>query len=163
LTASPIAGVAMKADERQTRIVGQAVQNLDFTDSNNILSTTQVTLGDGTVKQAGIVRLLVEVGVVDNPLEGIEERAPGFIIKIGETFAGKPISPLRVYGAFAILLLSFALGGTMLYSTIRTSFIAIGRNPLSKKSVISGMRQVIIVSIIIFSAGFLAVYLTLTL
>jgi hypothetical protein len=46
---------------------------------------------------------------------------------------------------------------------VRSSMIALGRNPLSRKSILRGMFQVIITSIIIFICGLFGVYLLLKL
>jgi len=51
----------------------------------------------------------------------------------------------------------------VMYSGIRSGMIAVGRNPLSKKSIIRSLIQTVIAGLIIFLAGVFAVYLLLKL
>lgn len=162
ITASPIKGVAMKADQRQSKTIGQAVQAFDSTDSNVVLATRQVTSNEGQSKTIAIGRILADMDVRNSPLSfGIE--APEIIIRIGEAIAGGPVAVTRVWGALGVLVLSFLTGSTIFYAGVRTSIIAIGRNPLSKASVLRGFFQVTAISFSIFIVGGFAVYLILKL
>jgi len=162
LTFSPIAGVAMKADDRQNKTIGQALQDFDTSQPSNILAVREVTASDGSSKNAAMGRILVDLDVRNNPLAyGIF--APQVLIELGETIAGGPVSVTRVWGALAVILLSFATGSIIFYAGIRTSLIAIGRNPLSKGSVLRGFFQVTAISLTIFLVGGFAVYLILKL
>ena len=73
------------------------------------------------------------------------------------------MNPIRVYISLAVLFASASVAGALIYSGIRSGMIAIGRNPLSKKSIVRGMVQVVIVALIIFMAGIFGVYLLLKL
>lgn len=162
LTSSPIAGVAMKADDRQNKTIGQAIQDFDTTDPSNILAVREATAQDGTTKNAAMGRILVDLDVRNNPLAfGIF--APQVLVEIGESIAGGTVSVTRIWGALAVLLLSFLTGSVIFYAGVRTSLIAIGRNPLSKGSVLRGFFQVTAISLIIFLVGGFAVYLILKL
>ena len=55
------------------------------------------------------------------------------------------------------------IAATLLWSGVRSGMISIGRNPLSKHSIIQGLMQVIIVAVLIFIIGVFAVYLLLKL
>lgn len=164
ITASAVAGVAMKADQEQDIVLGQALSNFDTTNPANVLSTSSVNLDDGGTKPISIGRVLTQIDVRASPLQQdtVVVEAPNFLINLGESIADKPVTPLRIYAALAMLLVSFGLGGSLLYSSIRSSIVAIGRNPLSKSSVMKQLIQVILVSFGIFAAGFIAVYLVLT-
>jgi hypothetical protein len=48
-----------------------------------------------------------------------------------------------------------------MYGGIRNGLISIGRNPLSKKSIVRGMIQVILTALTIFLLGIFGVYLLL--
>ncbi len=164
ITTSPIDAVGMTADGRQSRIIGKSLQKFDTATSANILSTVQLTDAGGTERTVAIGKILIDISVGENPLsKNAIERAPDFLVSIGESLAGKSISIIRVYAALAIILITFAVGGATLYSTVRTSFIAIGRNPLAKRSVFSGLRQVLLIIFLIFLIGLSAVYLLLRL
>jgi len=164
ITISTITGVGMRADSRQETVIGRAVQDLNFTDSNNVLSTTTLTDDAGKQVEVAIGRILVELRAEENPLAlGIFDRVPDFLLVTSEQIAGKPVSPVRIYSGLAVLLVSFAIGGSMLYTTMKSSFMAIGRNPLAKRSVMSGLRQVLFVTFLIFGIGLFTVYLILRL
>jgi hypothetical protein len=62
-----------------------------------------------------------------------------------------------------VMLLAAAIAGAILYAGIRTSMIAIGRNPLAKSSVTRNLLSVVITSVIILIIGIVAVYLILKL
>lgn len=162
LTASPIAGIAMKADDRQDKTIGQALQAFNTSEPSQILTTREVTSTEGEKRQAAIGRVLADLDIRNNPLSyGI--LAPQVLIELGETIAGGPVSVTRIWGALGVLALSFVTGSVIFYAGVRTSIIAIGRNPLSKSSVLRGFLQVTAISLIIFVVGGFAVYLILKL
>lgn len=160
LTVSPIAGIAMRADDRQSRVVALALQDFDTSNPANILTTTDVKTADGQVRNVAIGRVLADLDVKNNPLAfGI--RAPEVLIEIGQSIAGGPVSVTRVWGALIVTVLSFLTGSVIFYAGVRTSIIAIGRNPLSKSSVLKGFLQITLISLAIFATGGFAVYLIL--
>ena len=83
--------------------------------------------------------------------------------RASEAIAGKPVSPARVYISIIVLLAAAAIAGSLIYSAVRSSVIAIGRNPLSKRSIIRGLFQVVIIGILVFLSGVFGVYLILNL
>ena len=159
ITASSITGVGMKAGNSQELVIGQALQDLDLSNPDAILGTTTATSADGQVHDVVIARVLADLDVKRNPR--LSQSAPELIVKFSELIAGKPVSLLRVYAAMAVLIVTAGLGGTMLYSGIKSSFVAVGRNPLSKRSIMRGLFQVVATSMAIFLSGFFAVYLIL--
>ena len=62
-----------------------------------------------------------------------------------------------------IFLASVVIAGSMLYAGVHSSMISIGRNPLSKQSIVRSMIQVIVTSFIVFIIGIFGVYLLLKL
>jgi hypothetical protein len=162
LTASPIRGIAMKADDRQSRTVAQALDFFDTSDPNQVLTTEDVSTVDGETRTVAIGRILVDLDVRNNPLSfGVQ--APEVLIQLGETIAGGPVSVTRIWGALGVIMLSFVTGTIIFYAGVRTSIIAIGRNPLSKGTVLKGFLQVTAISLAIFLIGGFAVYLILKL
>lgn len=159
ITASSITGIGMKAGDSQELVIGQALQDLDLSNSDAILGTTTATSADGKVHDVAIARILADLDVKRNPR--LSQSAPELIVRFSELIAGKPVSLLRVYAAMAVLIVTAGLGGTMLYSGIKSSFVAVGRNPLSKRSIMKGLIQVVATSMAIFLSGFFAVYLIL--
>ena len=88
---------------------------------------------------------------------------PAFFKKAGEAITGKSVSTIRLYVALVILLVTVFITGSLLYGGVRSSLIAIGRNPLAKGAVARGLVQVIILGVIIFVLGLFSIYLILKL
>ncbi|HVX24230.1 MAG TPA: hypothetical protein VG992_02710, partial [Candidatus Saccharimonadales bacterium] len=68
-----------------------------------------------------------------------------------------------IYLSLVVLLAITFIVANVMYSGIRSGMIAVGRNPLSKKSIIRSLIQTVIAGLTIFVAGVLAVYLLLKL
>lgn len=159
ITASSISSMGMKAGDTQELVIGKSLQDFDINDPSMKIGTTTVKSVDGKSHDVVIGRVLADLDVKRNPR--LSQSAPELLVNFSELVAGKPVSLLRVYAALAVLIVAAALGGSMLYAGIRSAFVAIGRNPLAKKSVMRGLLQVIITSMGIFLSGFFAVYLIL--
>jgi multisubunit Na+/H+ antiporter MnhB subunit len=94
-------------------------------------------------------------------MQNTRPNLPNFLITAGQTVANRPVSESRVYISLVILGISAVIAGSMLYAGIRSSIISIGRNPLSKRSIIRSLIQVTLTSLIVFIIGLFAVYLLL--
>jgi hypothetical protein len=81
------------------------------------------------------------------------------LLRIANSLAGKQVSPERVYTALGIFLVSLAVASSLIYVGVRTSMISIGRNPLSKHSIMRGLMQVVFAATLVFGAGLLGVFL----
>jgi len=162
VTASAIDGVAMKADEDQEQIVGKAAGN--FTGTSNVIGTVKLKDSFNRENTIALGRIPVDINISHNPLfTKTVDYVPGFLAKVAVTVANHPVSVARIYLCMAVLAITAVLAGNMIYSGIRSGMIAVGRNPLSKKSIIKSLIQTVIASLIIFVAGVLAVYLLLKL
>ena len=163
LAMSSLGGVAMKAQSNQAYVVAEALAPMDFSNADDIVTQTMLNGSDGQPVAVSIARVFADVKVEPNPDAQNTLNAPDFILRVSETLAGKPVSPLRFYSSMAVFLVASAVAGSLLYSSVRSSITAIGRNPLSKKSVLSGLIQVVFVSLAIFISGIVAIYLILRL
>ena len=162
VTISSIGGVGMKADTNQSEVVGKAAGSFDGTD--NVEGTSTLTDSTGKHISVSLGRIPVQIGIAHNPLQqAIQNNLPGFLRRASSSIANKPVSSARVYLGMGILAVSAILAGSMLYAGIRTGLIAIGRNPLARKSITRNIVQVIITSLLIFIIGIFAVYLLLKL
>lgn len=161
ITTSALSGIAQKAGNTEKLIIGKMLEDIDFTDQSQILSRTSVTDAEGNTFVVSIARGLAEIDIEPNPNLKSETKAPDFLVNFSETIAGKPVSALRIYAGLIIIVIAGAISGSLLYSSVKTSIISIGRNPLSKNSVLTGLAQVVVISVIIFISGLVAVYLLL--
>ena len=161
MTTSPLAGIAQRAGKVEKLVLGKMLADVDFNDQSKILSQTTVQDEAGTTINVKIARALAQINVGPNPDLQSETKAPDSLISLSETIAGKPVSALRIYAGLIIIIIAGAISGSLLYSSVKTSIISIGRNPLSKNSVLTGLAQVVVISVIIFISGLIAVYLLL--
>lgn len=161
IAVSSIEGIGAKANRDAQFVLGAALQGIDFTNSERILSQATVTGADGNPVTVNIARIIAEIDVGPNPNRPANQQAPDSLIRFSEAVAGKPVSALKIYAGLAIILIASGISGSLLYSAVKSSIISIGRNPLSKRSVLTGLAQVVVVSTIIFVSGLVAVYLIL--
>lgn len=154
---SSVNGIGMKVDEIQPIVVARALDGFEGGGD----SVSEAKIGDRTVE---IGRINADIGVAGNPLQKPPvQKLPDVLQRAAEAIAQKPVSTPRLYLALVLLLMSTIVSGVLLYGGIRSAITSIGRNPLSKKSIIRGMIQVIIVGMLIFIVGVFGVYLLLKL
>jgi hypothetical protein len=161
ITISSVKGIGMKAGNTEQVVVGRATAA--FNGQSNIISSTDIKVGE-TTRKVNFGRVQTDISVARNPLlKAKEPNLPEALKKAVEGIAGKEVSPAKAYTSVVIFILSTAVSASLMYSGIRSGLISIGRNPLSKKSIIRGMLQVIVTGLIIFISGIFGVYLLLKL
>lgn len=162
ITISSIDGVGMRADNGQALVLGRA--GADFNGTSNVIGTVQLKDSLNHAVSVSITRIPVEVNITHSPLYSKSvDYVPTFLAKVAVTIASKPVSAARIYLSLVLLLITLALAGNLLYSGVRNGMIAVGRNPLSKKSIIKSLIQTVIAGLIVFVVGVFAVYLLLKL
>jgi hypothetical protein len=161
VTVSALDGVGMKANKQQSVVLGRTLDG--FTGTNNVVGTVNLKTGDGKTKQVALGRVNIDIGIGHNPLFSEENTSSGigFLKDFSSGIAGKPVGPLRMYLALAIVLACTVVAGSVLYGGVRSSIGAVGRNPLAKKSIMRGLLQVILTSLVTFVLGLFGVYLLL--
>jgi hypothetical protein len=152
----------MKADDNQTEVVGEAAG--PFNGTSNVIGQVQLKDSLGHTTKAALGSIPIDVAISHNPLyQKTADYVPGFLAKVAVSVANHSVSAARIYMAMAVLFVISIITGNMLYSGVRSGMIAVGRNPLSKKSIIRSLIQTVIAGLIIFLAGVFAVYLLLKL
>lgn len=153
---SSLNGIGMKVDQEQAVVVARALEGFS---GEQAVSRTEV---GGQEVQIG--RVLADIDIVGNPLKekGLSY-IPGILKNAAEEIAGKPVDPARVYISLIVIVVSALISGSLMYSAIRSAIISIGRNPLSKISILRGMYQVVAISLFILIVGLIGVYLILRL
>lgn len=158
ITASPLSGVGMKAVE-STRIVGTAQE--DFSAAEQI-TDQEVTDANGKSQTVKIGLLQVQVGVTHyQPAEVNKSFLPESIQRFAETVVGRSVDPIRVLVSLAILVAGFGGVAILLYSSVRSSIISIGRNPLAAKAVHRSLIEVGLTTFGVLLLTVIAVYLVL--
>lgn len=146
-------GIAARATAGQPYVLGQALEKFDG--GNNV-----ITAGDAG---EAIGRVTTSITPGRNPLTQNQVAVPEPLRRAGEAIAGKNVTALRIYAALAVFVATAVIVASILWVGVRSGMISIGRNPLSKHSIIQGLVQVIIVAVLVFTAGIFAVYLLLRL
>ena len=159
ITASPIAGVGMKATE-STTVVGTAQGSLGAVSTD----TRTITAKDGRSQTVhiGVLPLQVAVAYYSTAATTGSTYVPAFLQHVANRLTGKNVSPVRVLVAALILLLLFTSVTVLLYSAVHSSMISIGRNPLAEHAVHKSLRAVgvTIAGILVFAVAVVYVVLT---
>ena len=153
LSISRTDGIAAKASSSQGYVIGRAL------DSFSGGGTTIVYANDGSA----VGRITAQITPGKNPLLKEAAAVPGPLLKVGESIAGKPLSALRIYSALAVFAVAGLIAAVMLWGGIRNAMVAIGRNPLSRHSIMRGLIQVVLAATSVLIIGLLGVYLLLKL
>jgi hypothetical protein len=162
ISISSLAGIGMKADQNEAEIVGKAAGTFDG--SAGVIGTQSITNSLGKSIPISIGSVAVNLGITHNPLQTSPDNyVPSYLARAASSVASKQVSTGRVYLCMAILIIAAFLTGIIVYTGIRGSMIAIGRNPLSKKSIMRGLIQTVISGLIVFIVGIFGVYLLLKL
>lgn len=158
ISISSLSGVGSRATDAQETILGRAVNGFDG--SNSVGKTVN---SNGETISFG--RIAVDIAIGNNPIfkPAEPENLPNALERIASEIAGKQISPARVYLALTILIIITLISTATLFSGVRSTVIAIGRNPLSRGIIYKGLLQVTLLSFIIFITGLFAVYLLIKL
>jgi hypothetical protein len=149
---SSIDGIGAKASGSQPVVLGRASSGFDG--KTNIITK---------VGSYAIGRVIVNIAPSKNPISKTDTAVPSILQKVTSSVAGKDVPAVRIYLALAVLLVANIITVTILYVGIRSGMIALGRNPLSKHTIMESMFKVIIVASSIFIIGLAGVYLLLKL
>lgn len=151
ITASPFAGIGMQATG-PTEIIGTAQTSLSSQ------KTIQQNVTDKSGKKetitVGVVPLEVNVAYFSAGQNGSSIFVPAFLQSIANEISGSQVSPLRVLASALTLMLGFGTIIVILYTSIRASITAIGRNPLANTAVRKSL-----VDVLVMAAGILTVTL----
>lgn len=158
ITASPINGVGMKATSN-TQIVGIAQADL-----------ASVNLSERTIEEKNGSSQRVNIGLIPAQINisyyvAEEEKktiVPSFLQEMANSIAGKDVSLMRIIASVLLLLLGIVSISVLLSSSIRSSIISIGRNPLSENAVHKSLLEVGGITIGILLVMLIAIYLILT-
>lgn len=158
ITASPIDGIGMKATQ-SVQVVGTAQATITSVETQ----TKVVSAADGTQKSVKIGKIPVQINVTFYLApDDKSSYLPAFLQDFANAVTGKEVSPVRVVIAALILILAFLSIAVLLYSTVKSSIISIGRNPLSEKAVRKSIFQIGGTVIGILLLTLITIYLILT-
>ncbi|MBX4190655.1 hypothetical protein KW794_01060 [Candidatus Saccharibacteria bacterium] len=150
ISMSSINGIAGKAQVGQPVILGKAQSS--FNGNDNVVSTSD---------KVKIGRVYISIGVAKNPLANSDPTLPFFLRKVANSVANRSVPVIRVYTALLIFLLAVVATVVILWSGVNSSLISLGRNPLSRHVIFSGMYKVVFTGLGVLIIGLAGVYLLL--
>lgn len=155
ITASPIAGIGMKATDNirivgiaQGDMVGQKKQTID--DGKG--AKEEVTLGE--------IPVLINVAYYFKQPE--KTLVPGAIQSIANGLAGKKVDTLPILVSAGIFFVMLVIISSIIYSMIRSSIISVGRNPMSQSAIYRDLIQMSVLVLAILTVGVISIYMVLT-
>jgi hypothetical protein len=158
IAASPIAGVGMKATDSGV-VVGTAQADLvNVTNSNETITDKK---GKKVIVKIGSIPVQVDKVFYQAPTD-TNSFLPPVLSDFASSIAGHQVSPIRIVAAALLIALLFVAVTILLYSSVHSSIISIGRNPLSEQAVHKSLLEVglTIVGVLVFTI--IVVYLILT-
>lgn len=161
ITISSLDGIGMKDDSTQSLVLGKALEG--FSSATTVTDSASLVNSSGKTVTVSIAEVPVSIDVARNPELNLAPDLPGFLKHLAQVVTNKPIDAARAYLSLGVLIITVIVVGVMLYSGISSSIISIGRNPLSRTSILKGMAGVALTSLAVFIVGVFAVYLLLKL
>jgi hypothetical protein len=161
ISVSPIAGVGQKVGTSSTRVVGTAQS--DFSSSGEGVTKRTIDTDSGKKEVAiGQIPVVIAVSTYTSSDGKQAYVVPNWLQNLSNTLAGKAVSPIRIIIAGIILIVALISITVLLYAAVRNSIISIGRNPLSRSSVLGGLLQVVAITggILALTGG--AIYLVIS-
>lgn len=155
ITASPIAGVGMKANGN-VRVIGIAQGSL----SSPKKHTYKEKDGKEHTTTLGQAPVLVNVAYYFKEPE--KTLIPSAIQNVANSLAGRPVSTLPILVSAGIFIIMLIVVVSIIYSMIHSSIISVGRNPMSQSAIYRDLIQLSALVIAILSVGMAAIYLVLT-
>lgn len=158
ITASPIAGVGMKATTN-VKIIGVAQASLASSSGAQKQTVTDQT---GKKQQVLIGTVPVDINVAYFFKTPDKSIIPQTIQNLANTVAGREVAPLPILLSAAIIIVSIIAISSLISSAVRSSIISVGRNPLSQAAVYRNLLQVSGLILGILAAAVAAVFMILT-
>lgn len=156
ISASWLEGIGMKSvEENNQKLLGVALEDFN-TDSSVNYGAVDTPMGQKIAKVGSIsVRLFDKEGPLagETSSEGVE----GWLEKI----AGKKVSFSKIMAGSLVFLVSLVTASMFILSSIKGSFVSIGRNPLASTSIYKNLLQVSGLSVLVILLGTAISYVVL--
>ncbi len=157
ITASPIDGVGMKANQN-VRVIGIAQGALDTRSG----SKQSYADKNGKKKTVFIGQIPLQVAVSYFFKEPDKTIVPAAIQNVANTLAGKNVSTLPIIISVAIFIITIIVVVSIVFAMVRSSIISVGRNPMSQSAIYRDLIQLSALVMAILAVGMISIYLVLT-
>jgi hypothetical protein len=160
LVISSLTGITGKltTESAAKKVIGTAGEKFDANSANT--TKVQTTLPDGSKKSVTVGRISAKL-LLNNRSDQNNSQKDSFLSSIGQKLTGKPTSPLKLFASSIIAVSTFALAGLILNGSIKGSFISLGRNPLSRDSIVSSLFRASLLAVVITGMGLALAYVIL--
>jgi hypothetical protein len=158
ITASPIAGIGMKASEN-VKVVGVAQEAFP----NGSATKTSVTDKKTNQKQdvkLGQISALVNVAYFYKQPD--KTLIPSAIQNVANALAGKKVNSLPILISIGIFIMAMIVVVSIVFSLIRSSIISVGRNPMAQAAVYRNVIQLSALIIVILGVAVGSIFMILT-
>ncbi|PIP56886.1 hypothetical protein COX05_00635 [candidate division WWE3 bacterium CG22_combo_CG10-13_8_21_14_all_39_12] len=148
IMSSSIPGVGVKWDGRRAQTLGVAQESLSQDENAPTLINVTVLLSD----------LGNEGGNANGFLGGLQASLLGFLNSGNQSVSAEPSLAIRYLLAILVAVLSLGFGFFVLGRISLRGIEALGRNPLAKKSILSGLLVNLSLTIVVVLGGVLLAY-----
>lgn len=158
ITASPIDGVGMKAT-MNAAVIGIAQESAESV-KTVALSVTD-TYGNRRTVHIGLIPVQIGVTYYTGTDGQASTIIPTFLQRLANAIAGHTVSVARILVSLLIIVLGFVSTIVILYVSVRSSIVSIGRNPLAARAIHKSLLEIVVVTVGILLAMVLGVYAVL--
>ncbi len=156
ITSSPLSGIGMLATE-DGQIVGTAQGDFSLKSSK----TKVITDKNGKTHTVHVNTVPVQIAI-SYYVAPTSQFMPAFLQNLANSIAGRPVSVLRILISCILLLFAFGSITILIYTSVRSGIISLGRNPLAASAIQRGLIGVIIIVVLTAALSLASVYLILT-
>jgi hypothetical protein len=157
ITASPLSGVGMLATQ-DTQIVGTAQSDFNVPSAKS----QKIKDKDGKEHTVRMGYVSVQLGI-SYYVAPTSQFVPPFLQNLADSIAGRPVSFIRVLLSCLLLLLAFGSIFVLIYTSVRSGIISLGRNPLAANAIQHGLIGVVVIVALVAVLALVGVYLLLRL
>lgn len=161
LIASPLAGVAAVDFPPAPGVKYVAVADESLDSSTADVKKLSVKRENGQTKEVFAKSISARM-LLGNRTSGANNDK-NVLVSIGSQISGKRVSIIQVLAAVAVFGTTIALSGMILQGSIRGTFVSLGRNPLSRDSILTGLMRVVVFAALVLSVGVIGAYAILVL
>lgn len=157
ISASPFGGVGMKAATGSV-VIGLAQTSLNSKTAGVVTRQVKDIYGHTTTMTVGYIQADIAIGANSSGLASANLTS---LQKLAKSITGKVISPTRVALSLAIVIIAILVLITLIYASIYSSLISIGRNPLAKHVIFRNLTGVLATASMVVVVAGVTVYFLL--
>jgi hypothetical protein len=158
ISVSPFDGIGIKAIP-DTYAIGLAETSLNSNSPNTITKDVTNKSNHTTKTIVGYVRVSIAVGLSTNPSSSSNNLSS--LQRLAQSLTGHTVSTWRVIVSIVITVVALITLITLIYSSIRSTILSIGRNPMAESAIMRTLVLVVGVAVLTAEVAIFIVYLLL--